>query len=86
MAKKQAKEQKTEKKQKRKGITKDMLIGEVVSNYPEAVEVLFKHGIHCIGCPMTAYESLEVGCKVHGMKDEDIDKMVKEMNEAEAKK
>jgi hypothetical protein len=31
---------------------------------------------------MTAYESLEQGCKAHGMSDEEIDKLVAEINKA----
>jgi len=61
-------------------ITKDMLIGEVVQKHPETVEVMFRHGMHCIGCGMTAYESIEQGCMGHGMDGKQIDEMVSEMN------
>ena len=27
------------------------LIGEIVKTYPETIEVLFKIGMHCLGCP-----------------------------------
>jgi len=77
-----------EKKTKEKSesdISKDMSIGDIVAKNPKAEEIMFKQGMHCVGCGMVAYESLEQGCKVHGMSDEDIDKMVDEMNEAEAK-
>ena len=66
----------------RTGISKDMSIGDIVAKNPKSAEIMFKHGMHCVGCGMMAYESLEVGCKVHGMSDEDIDKMVEEMNKA----
>lgn len=62
-------------------ITKDMTIGDVVSEHPEAAQVLMSYGLHCIGCHVAANESLEDGCKAHGLSDEDIDKMVKEINE-----
>jgi hybrid cluster-associated redox disulfide protein len=67
-------------------ITKDMLIGEIASTYPETVEIMFKHGMHCVGCGMTAYESLEQGCLAHGLGQEEIDKLVEEMNKAAGKK
>jgi hybrid cluster-associated redox disulfide protein len=67
-------------------ITKDMLIGEVASKYPETIEVMFKHGMHCIGCGMTAYETLEQGCMGHGMSEEDVGKMVEDMNKLAVKK
>ena len=31
-------------------VTKDMLIGEVVSKYPETIEILMGAGMHCLGC------------------------------------
>ncbi|HJX05246.1 MAG TPA: DUF1858 domain-containing protein [Candidatus Nanoarchaeia archaeon] len=67
-------------------ITKDMLIGEIASTYPETIEVMFKHGMHCVGCGMTAYESLEQGCLAHGLDQEEIDKLVEEMNKVIGKK
>ena len=61
-------------------ITKDMLIGEVAQNHPESIKVMFECGMHCIGCGMVAYETLEEGCRGHGMSDKDINKMIDEMN------
>ena len=78
---KQEKKQAT-KKESESGISKDMSIGDIVAKKPKAAEVMFKSGMHCVGCGMMAYESLEQGCKVHGMSDEDIDKMVDEINKS----
>ena len=70
------------KKEVKQLVTKKMLIGEIASKYPQAIEIMFKFGMHCIGCGMTAYESLEQGCQAHGMSDEEIDKMIGEINKA----
>ena len=70
------------KKQAKPKITKDTLIGDITSKYPKIVEIMFKHGLHCVGCAMVAFESLEQGCKAHGMSDREIDNLVKEMNKA----
>jgi hybrid cluster-associated redox disulfide protein len=67
-------------------ITKDMQLGELVSRYPEAAEVMLKHGMHCIGCQMAAWETIEQGAKAHGMDDKQLDRMLKEMNGAIGKK
>jgi len=67
-------------------ITKDMLIGDITSKYPETAKIMFKHGLHCVGCGMVAFESLEQGCKAHGMSDKQVDKLVKEMNRVVRKK
>lgn len=63
-------------------ITKDMLIGEIVGKYPETAPVMMESGLHCAGCGVAGQETVEQGCQAHGMKKEDIDKMVKEMNDA----
>ncbi len=73
------------KKEAKQLVTKKMLIGELASRYPQAVEIMFKNGMHCIGCGMTAYESLEQGCQAHGMSEEEIDKMVEEINKVISK-
>lgn len=63
-------------------ITKDMTLGELVTKHPETVEVMFRYGLHCIGCHMAAHETIEQGAAAHGMDGKAIDKMVKEMNAA----
>jgi hybrid cluster-associated redox disulfide protein len=67
-------------------ITKDMHLGELVSRYPEAAQVMLKHGLHCIGCTMAAFETIGQGAKGHGMDDKHIERMIKEMNEVVKKK
>ena len=48
-------------------ITEKTLIGEIVNNYPEAIEILLSIGMHCLGCPASQMESLEEACMVHGL-------------------
>jgi len=62
-------------------IKKDSLIGEVVKNYPQTIESMLKRGMHCVGCHVAAFETIEQGAKAHGMKDKEIDEMLKEMND-----
>lgn len=63
-------------------ITRDIQIGELVLNYPQSVEVLFKHGFHCIGCGLSAYETLEQGAAAHGFDDATIDEIIEEIKKA----
>jgi len=65
-----------------KSVTKDMKLGELAEKYPESVEIMFNYGLHCVGCHVASFETLEQGAKAHGMSDEDIDKMVGEINKA----
>jgi len=60
-------------------ITKNMIIGDLVRNYPEAVNVLMQHGMGCVGCPSAQAESIENACEVHGM---DIESLLKALNSA----
>ena len=62
-------------------ITKDTLIGEVVEKYPQVVETLMGLGLHCVGCHVAGFESLEAGFKAHGMDNKQIDEAVKKLNE-----
>ena len=58
----------------------DMLIGDIVRNFPEVVPLLLTCGMHCVGCGSSAYESLAEACQVHGLDpDEVIEYINKEM-------
>jgi|TARA_B100001964_G_C14045925_1_gene514774 hybrid cluster-associated redox disulfide protein len=61
-------------------ITKNMTLGETVSKYPESAEVLLKYGLHCIGCHVATWETLEQGAMAHGMDNKKLDDMLKELN------
>jgi len=65
-------------------ITKENTIEEVVTKYPESVMVFMKHGLHCVGCHVSAFESVEEGAMAHGI---DVDALVADLNKiAESKK
>ena len=51
-------------------VNKETLIGEIVTQYPEACEILFSIGMHCLGCPSARSESLADACMVHGFDPE----------------
>jgi hybrid cluster-associated redox disulfide protein len=71
----------------KKKITKDMTFADVLQNFPETMEVFGKHGLHCIGCAIGAFENLEQGCQVHGIKVEDlVDDLNKAVEEAKKEK
>jgi len=62
-------------------ITKETTIGEIVEKYPQAVETLMSFGVHCVGCHVSPFESLEMGFKGHGMDDATIGEAVRKLNE-----
>ena len=63
-----------------KKITKKTKFSKILESRKDAAEILFKAGLHCVGCPMTAHESLEDGCLTHGMSIKDINKLVEKLN------
>ena len=67
-------------------IKKTMLITELTRQYPECAMIMMNHGLYCVGCGVAMYETLEDGAKAHGMSEQEIDHMVKEMNSAIQKK
>jgi len=59
-------------------ITKEMTIGEILRNKPEAAPLLMEAGMHCLGCPSAQGESLEEAAMVHDMDIDDLmDKIAK---------
>jgi len=63
-------------------ITKNMKIGDVLRQFPEAVPVLMGAGIGCVGCPRAGEETIEDGLKKHGLSDKQVDQIVNAMNSA----
>ena len=59
-------------------VTGETLVDEIVTQYPEAIEVLLSIGMHCLGCPASRAESLADACAVHGMP---VDRVVEAINE-----
>lgn len=63
-------------------ITKDMLMSELLQEYPETIPVMLKFGLHCIGCPMRSMESIEQGALGHGLSEKELKALVKELNDS----
>lgn len=58
-------------------VTADMLIGEILRQYPDAADVLMECGMHCLGCPSSQMESLSDACMVHGL---DVESVLERVN------
>jgi hybrid cluster-associated redox disulfide protein len=55
-----------------KQIDKSMLIHEIIEVDPGNAAILMAAGMHCVGCPSAAMESLEEACMVHGMNCDEV--------------
>lgn len=60
-------------------ITEKMTIAEVIKNFPTAIQVFLKYGLPCVGCPMSAPETIEEAAKLHQI---NLEKLLKDLNKA----
>ncbi|MDD5331829.1 MAG: DUF1858 domain-containing protein [Candidatus Nanoarchaeia archaeon] len=63
---------------KKETITKQTPIGDILEKHPDKVKVLFKYGLHCIGCSIANQETLEEATVAHGI---NLKALLKELNE-----
>jgi len=69
----------------KKEITKNMIFAELLEKHPEAANVLFESGLHCIGCGGAMYETIEQGCLAHGFSEKEMDELIKKINKKVSK-
>jgi len=62
-------------------ITRQIKFDQLLTQCPEAAEVLARYGFHCLGCVLASLETLEEGARAHGLSDEEIDRLVAEINQ-----
>ena len=66
-------------------IKKTMIIAEIFEKFPkkgtELAEVMYKHGLHCVGCAAAGFETLEQGCEIHGLSKKETNELLKKLNE-----
>ena len=62
-----------------------MLIADIVEKYPQIVPILQGYGLHCVGCVMSGFDTLENGIKIHGMDKETFEMLLKDLNETISK-
>lgn len=53
-------------------------MGKLVVRYPQLIEVLASIGMHCVGCPSAAVETIEQAAIVHGLEPEYVEKIIRE--------
>lgn len=58
-------------------VTKDTIIGDILDYDRETAQFFLAIGMHCLGCPASRGESIEMACAVHGT---DADALVEKIN------
>ena len=53
-------------------ITKDTIIGDILTIAPQTAPLFLSIGMHCLGCPASRGETVEQACMVHGVDCEDL--------------
>jgi hybrid cluster-associated redox disulfide protein len=53
-------------------ITKDMIIMDVIREYPDAITALMDCGMGCVGCPASQGETVEEASMVHGLNPDEV--------------
>ncbi|MBU4017221.1 DUF1858 domain-containing protein [Patescibacteria group bacterium] len=61
-------------------LTKSALLNNVTQDCPRAAELLTEYGLHCLTCFFREFDTLEMGAKVHGISDDELDNMITEIN------
>ena len=59
-------------------ITKDTIIGDILTVAPQCAPLFLSIGMHCLGCPASRGETVEQACAVHGV---DADELIGKINE-----
>jgi len=53
-------------------VTKNSLVGDVLSEDPKLASFFLEMGMHCLGCSSARGESIEDACSVHGVSHEQL--------------
>lgn len=66
-------------------INNKTLVGEIVEMGEKYQDVLISHGMGCLGCPSSRFESLEDACLVHGIEVDGVLNDLKKLEEGDNK-
>lgn len=60
-------------------ITKEMIIGDIIRQYPATVDVFARYGLECFECQIADLETLEHGASFHKIA---MEQLLQELNTA----
>lgn len=52
---------------KKKPITSDLIIANVLDRWPQTVEVFLEHRMSCLGCYMSCFDTLEDAVQIYAL-------------------
>lgn len=62
-------------------ITGDMKVLDILTLLPQAERITAAYGLHCTHCSASGWETLEDGCRSHGMEDAEIHALLEDLND-----
>lgn len=61
--------------------TLDTPIAELAELFPVVAEYLMlEYGFHCIGCPLSYFETIGDGAQVHNLTEDEVEKLLDKVN------
>jgi len=61
-------------------VTKEMTMGDIIQKWPAAADIMQSYGLHCFGCHVNLFESLEQGVLGHGMDETAMHSLLDDLN------
>jgi hybrid cluster-associated redox disulfide protein len=61
-------------------ITRDTTLAQAITNFPSTEKILIQYGLHCVGCEVASFETIEDAASTHGLKD--LNKLLDDLNAA----
>jgi len=61
-------------------VTNDTQINNLIEAHPEVAEILMAYGLHCVGCHFSDLDTIEDGATMHGLSDDELELMIKDVN------
>ena len=61
-------------------ITKQTRIKSLLAEHPETAEILMSYGLQCVNCHFSEFDVLGDAADIHGLSDEDMEMMIRDVN------
>jgi hybrid cluster-associated redox disulfide protein len=62
-------------------IARTMRVSDILTLLPNSASLIAQYGLSCFSCSANDKETLEEGCRTHGMPEAEIDDLVTDLNE-----
>lgn len=59
--------------------TTELTVDEVMQRWPATIRIFLEFDMHCVGCPIAAFHSVDEACNEHGI---DLETFLRRLREA----